>query len=111
MATAQLAFEDDKVPQADGSMRRPPVVRSATGFSGRRFCKIFPDGKGWALQLMDVGWAANEDEYLVRFASLSAAISYAVRNDYSYRVVHPQPAIHTLQPRKDSDGRRAGRSA
>jgi hypothetical protein len=60
---------------------------------------------------MDVGWAANEDEYLVRFASLSAAISYAVRNDYSYRVVHPQPAIHTLQPRKDSDGRRAGRSA
>ncbi len=93
MATAQVAFEDDKVPQADGSMRRPPVVRSATGFSGRRFCKIFPDGKGWALQLMDVGWAANEDEYLVHFASLSAAISYAVRNDYSYRVVHPQPEI------------------
>ena len=88
MAAAQLAYN---VPQADGSMRRPPVVRSATGFSGRRFCKIFPNGKGWALQLMDVGWAANEDEYLVRFASLSAAISYAVRNDYSYRVVHPQP--------------------
>ena len=88
MATAQLAFENYIVPKTGGTMRRPPVVRSATSFSGRRFCRIYPDGKGWALQLMDVGWAANEDEYLVRFATLSAAISYAVRNDYSYRVVH-----------------------
>ena len=86
-------------------------MRRATGFSGRRFCKIFPDGKGWALQLMDVGWAATEDAYLVRFASLAAAISYAVRNDYSYQVVHAQPTIPTLQPRNDSEGRRTGRSA
>src|ERR1044071_8291818 len=99
MATAQLAFENYNVPQAGGSTRQPPVVRSATGFSGRRFCRIYPDGKGWALQLMDIGWAANEDEYLMHFASLSAAISYAVRNDYSYRVVHAQLANHTLQPR------------
>ena len=91
-------------------MRRPPVVRSATGFSGRRFCKIYPDVNGWALQLMDIGWSANEDEYLLHFASLSAAISYAVRNDYSYRVVHAQPSIHSLEQRIDNEGRRAGRS-
>ena len=110
MATTQLALENYNVPRTGGTMRRPPVVRSATGFSGRRFCRIYPDGKGWALQLMDVGWAANEDEYLVRFASLSAAISYAVRNDYSYRVVHAQPSIHSLEQRIDNEGRRAGRS-
>ena len=110
MATAQLAFENEKAPKTGGTMRRPPVVRSATGFSGRRFCRIYPDGKGWALQLMDVGWAANEEEYLLHFASLSAAISHAVRNDYSYRVVHAQPSINLLERRIGNEGRRVGRS-
>ena len=91
MATAQLA-ENYNVPKTGGTMRRPPMVLSATGISGRRFCRIYPDGKGWALQPMDVGWAGNEDQYPLHFASLSAAISHAVRNDYSYRVVHAQPS-------------------
>ena len=108
MAAAQLAYN---VPQADGSMRRPPVVRSATGFSGRRFCKIFPDGKGWALQLMDVGWAANEERTSCasrrcqpRFptpCAMTILIGSCIRS----------LAIYTLQPRKDSPGRRARRSA
>jgi hypothetical protein len=37
MATAQLVFENYNVLKTGGTMRRPPVVRSATGFSGRRF--------------------------------------------------------------------------
>jgi hypothetical protein len=110
MATAQLAFENYIVPKTGGTMRRPPMVRSATGFSGRRFCRIYPDGNRWALQLMDVGWAANEGEHLLHFASLSVAISYAVRNDYSYRVVHAQPSIHKLERKIGNERRRAGRS-
>jgi len=110
MATTQLALENYNVPRTGGTMRRPPVVRSATGFSGRRFYKIYPDVNGWALQLMDIGWSANEDEYLLHFASLSAAISYAVRNDYSYRVVHAQPSINLLERRIGNEGRRVGRS-
>ena len=110
MAAAQLAFENYNVPQAGGSTRQPPVMRSATGFSGRRFCKIYADGNRWVLQLMDKGWAAKEDEYLLHFASLSAAISYAVRNDYSYRVVHVQPSLDPLEQRISNERRRAGRS-
>lgn len=72
-----------------GSRRPPKTPRTASGFAGRRFCRIFPNGDVWMLRVERGGWeltAGPEDQKT--FPTLSAAISYAVANDFSYRVVH-----------------------
>ena len=46
------------------------------GFSGRRFCRIFPCGDQWLLQLEKGGWSRSaEDESHKTFPTLTAAIT------------------------------------
>jgi hypothetical protein len=71
-----------------GSCRKPPVSpRAASGFSGRRFCRIYPEGGVWMLQLDPGPWGLSREDRQT-FATLNAAIAYAIRRGYSYRVVH-----------------------
>ena len=78
------------LPAAGGGSRRPPMMpRTASGFSGRRFCRIFPNGDVWMLRVERGGWELTaEPEDQKTFPTLAAAISYAVANAFSYRVVH-----------------------
>jgi hypothetical protein len=61
--------------------------RAASGFSGRRFCRIYPESGIWILQLDPGPWGLSREDRQT-FATLNAAIAYAIRNGYSYRVVH-----------------------
>jgi hypothetical protein len=72
-----------------GSRRRPPIHRAASGFSGRRFCRIFPNDSRWILQIEHGGWSREGSRKT--FATLTAAIVYAVAHGLSYRVVHAAP--------------------
>ena len=101
----------------DGS-RPPKTPRTGSGFSGRRFCRIFPNGDVWMLRVERGSWemtAGPEDQKT--FPTLSAAILYAVANDFSYRVVHALENKDTgedlfwkrLGPRKHNPGRPAPR--
>jgi hypothetical protein len=95
-----------------GGSRRPPrTPRTAGGFSGRRFCRIFPCGDQWLLQLEQGGWSrsAGEDESHKTFPTLTAAIAYAVQRGLNYRVVHVPIAAadargYTPVPPKNSGG-------
>src|SRR6185369_11262057 len=81
----------------------PPVLvkkgvrthRVASGFSGPPFCRIAPHTEGWMLEL-DAGmsgmWLHDQAERCKTFASLVAAIYYAVARGWRYRVVHAAPA-------------------
>jgi len=99
MATICLARSHDSVtgiecrPLSGGSRRPPLTPRTAGGFSGRRFCRIFPCGDQWLLQLEKGGWSqsASEDESHKTFPTLTAAITYAVQRGLNYRVVHVPP--------------------
>jgi hypothetical protein len=103
MATICLARSHDSVtgiecrPLSGGSRRPPLTPRTAGGFSGRRFCRIFPCGDQWLLQLEKGGWSqsASEDESHKTFATLTAAITYAVQRGLNYRVVHVPPSAST----------------
>lgn len=67
----------------------PKRPRTASGFSGRRFCRIYPSEDAWVLETLLGGWAASgRNDNRKMFPTLSAAIIYAVANGYSYRVVH-----------------------
>ena len=81
---------------AGGKCKPPSFPRSAGGASGRRFCRIYPDGSQWVLQLQPSAWPANnpDEATRLRFLTLTAAIGYAVAKDLSYRVVHAVPAGH-----------------
>src|SRR5690349_21305460 len=68
-------------PRSAGGFRRPPA------------CRIVPEGDGWVLELEpDRGGAwLGSDAHLVwrqTFASLMAAIAYALTRGWRYRVVH-----------------------
>ena len=115
MATVGIARSEDACSRsanllaaAGGGSRRPPMMpRTASGFSGRRFCRIFPNGDVWTLRVERGGWeltAGPEDQKI--FPTLSAAISYAVANDFSYRVVH---ALGTKNTGEDLCWRPLGR--
>ena len=101
MATVGIARSKDACPRSanilpaaggallDDSRRPPKRARTGSGFSRRRFCRIFPNGDVWMLRVERGGWemtAGPQDQKT--FTTLSAAISYAVANDFSYRVVH-----------------------
>ena len=71
-----------------GGSRRPPLMpRTASGFSGRRFCRIFPVGELWMLRVEPGGGGMSTDTQK-SFATLNAAIAYAIANEFSYRVFH-----------------------
>ena len=92
MATISLAsvtdFKTDwSAPLNGGSRRHPPIPRTASGFSGRRFCKISPRDDLWVLE-MEQGWAgACIDQSCKTFPTLTAAITYAIARGLNYRVV------------------------
>jgi hypothetical protein len=71
----------------------PPLCpRTASGFFGRRFCRIYPDGNKWVLEAIGGGWTASrDDDNRKTFLTLTAAIVYAVANGFSYRVAHSPP--------------------
>lgn len=98
MATICLACSNASVASMKGPLgggsRRPPVPpRTASGFSGRRFCKIFPCGDQWLLRLEKGGWSPSvaDDRSHKTFPTLTAAITYAVQRGLNYRVVHVPP--------------------
>ena len=94
-----------------GSHRPPKTPRTASGFSGRRFCRIFPSGDVWMLRVERGGWEmAAGPEGQKTFPTLSAAISYAVANDLSYRVVHT-PGDQERGEYRCAAGRWGGQSA
>src|SRR5687767_10574732 len=70
-----------------GSINRTLATpRTAGGSSRRRFCRIYPGSNRWMLRVDPSGW---EMSALVKsFATLNAAISYALAHDFSYRVFH-----------------------
>ena len=70
-------------PPSSHSPQRP------SGFSGRRFCRIFPNDSRWILQIEHGGWSGEGSRKI--FATLTAAIVYAVAHGLSYRVVHAAP--------------------
>jgi hypothetical protein len=71
-----------------GGRRRPPLApRAGSGFSGRRFCRIYPESGVWILQLDPGPWGLSREDRQT-FATLNAAIAYAIKNGFSYRVVH-----------------------
>ena len=81
----------------------PPVLvkkgvrthRVASGFSRPPFCRIAPHTEGWMLELepgMSGMWLHDQAERCKTFASLVAAINYAVARGWRYRVVHAAPA-------------------
>jgi hypothetical protein len=82
-----------------GGSRLPPITRTASGFSGRRFCRIFPRDDLWVLQ-MEQGWAgACIDQSCKTFPTLTAAITYAVAHGLNYRVVYG-PTVTELGERR-----------
>jgi hypothetical protein len=97
MATICLARSNGSVASMNGLLsggsRRPPrTPRTASGFSGRRFCRIFPCADQWQLQVEKGGWPRSaEDESHKTFPTLTAAITYAVQRGLNYRVVHVPP--------------------
>ena len=97
MATICLTHSNDlvastKAPLSEGSRRPPGTPRTASGFSGRRFCRIFPSGDQWLLQMERGGWSRSaEHDSSKTFPTLTAAISHAVHRGLSYRVVHVPP--------------------
>jgi hypothetical protein len=69
----------------DGT-RTLATPRTAAGSSRRHFCRIYPDRGRWMLRVDPSGW---EMSALVKsFATLNAAIAYALAHDFSYRVFH-----------------------
>ena len=97
MATICLARSTDTMastgaPLSDGSRRPPVTPRTASGFSGRRFCRIFPSGDQWLLQMEKGGWSRSAAHDSPKaFPTLTAAITYAVHRGLAYRVVHVPP--------------------
>lgn len=69
--------------------------RIAGGFSRPPFCRIAPHLEGWVLELepgMERIWLDGPACRRKTFASLAAAIDYAVKRGWRYRVLHAAPA-------------------
>jgi hypothetical protein len=82
------------LPTIVGKRSRAP--RTAGGFSRPPFCRIAPDVEGWVLELepgAERTWFGGQACIGRRkiFASLTAAIDYAVARGWRYRVVHAPP--------------------
>ena len=71
----------------DGSTNRTLVTPCTAGGSfQRRFCRIYPGGERWMLRVDPSGWEMSPT--IKTFATLNAAIGYAIAHDFSYRVFH-----------------------
>ena len=90
MATDNFArslTQPEAAEAGDGSTNRTPAMpRTAGGSFRRRFCRIYPRGERWMLRLDASGWERSAT--IKSFATLNAAIAYAIAHDFSYRVFH-----------------------
>src|SRR5690349_17193472 len=95
-------------PKAEGVRPPPRTPRCATGSSRRPFCRIFPEGRIWVLELSPEFSLAAEvrvpPKRLV-FPTLGAAVFHAIANDYRYKVVHAQPKPASVMPLSQLSGR------
>ena len=88
IASSPNAFHSRTLAGA-GQGAPPKGPRAASGFSERRFCRIYPSEDAWVLETLLGGWAASgRNDNRKMFPTLTAAIIYAVANGFSYRVVH-----------------------
>src|SRR5690348_12353396 len=87
--------------KAEGVRPPPRMPRCATGSSRRPFCRIFPEGRIWVLELSSEFSLATDvrvpPKRLV-FPTLSATIFHAIANDYRYKVIHAQPKPGSVTP-------------
>ena len=87
-------------PKAEGVRPPPRTPRCATGSSRRPFCRIFPEGRIWVLELSAEFPTAETPippKRLV-FPTLGAAVFHAIANDYRYKVIHAQPKPGSVMP-------------
>jgi hypothetical protein len=104
LADASLSQHDPSLiprPKAEGVRPPPRLPRCATGSSRRPFCRIFPEGRIWVLELSPeftlTADARVRPKRLV-FPTLGAAIFHAIANDYRYKVIHAQPKPASVMP-------------
>jgi hypothetical protein len=97
MATTTVALKGTSEPSLRkiaalagfGGVSPPKTPRAAGGFSGRRFCRIYPSGEAWVLEPLSGGWAvAGREDDRRTFPTLTAAIIHAAANGFSYRVLY-----------------------
>lgn len=86
--------------------KRMRAPRSAGGASRPPTCRIAPDVGGWVLELDPTLNATHRSEKRMSFHSLMAAIDYAVRRGWRYRVVH----VTTISPSPGGCTNRAHRA-
>lgn len=97
---------------AAGDGRKPPRIPiTASGSSGRRFCRIYREASRWIVHLQPGAWPSNsaDEDCRIPFHTLSAAISYAITKGLSYRVIHDheRPAYPMRLPANDRGEQRA----
>ena len=100
-ATPLVAYQQRRMsqePQA-AECRFIPGLRRAHGRSGRPFCRIYPKGQIWVLELEPAtgGWLHREFRkktgdkvsapLRITFPTLSAAIDYAEEHGFDFRII------------------------
>ena len=88
-------------PKAEGVRPPPRTPRCATGSSRRPFCRIFPEGRIWVLELspeFSLTADARVPPKRLVFPTLGAAVFHAIANDYRYKVIQAQPKAASVMP-------------
>jgi hypothetical protein len=88
-------------PTPEGVLPPPRMPRCATGSSRRPFCRIFPEGRIWVLELrpeFSLAADARVPPKRLVFPTLGAALFHAIANDYRYKVIHAQPKPAPVMP-------------
>jgi hypothetical protein len=108
---AGLSYEPYEVLAAP--WRPPKEPRRAGGLSGRPSCRIYPRKQIWLLEVErgSGGWieppassaASNgsSEPTGLAFPSLAAAIAYAERHGFDYRVVAPKHRMKEVRAARD----------
>ena len=76
------------------ALRPPPPRRAAAGLSGRPTCRIYARGDVWILEIdfASGGWlvGGNNAGRRLIFPNLAAAVAYAERYGFDYRIEPPR---------------------
>ena len=87
--------------------RRPKEPRRAGGLSGRPSCRIYPRRDIWLLEIDpgSGGWierpSSTGPSTGLAFPTLAAAIAYAERHGFDYRVIAPRHRMKELRTGRD----------
>ena len=105
-------------PSCEAAIARPPLMppRSRT-LSGRPSCRIYLGRRAWILEFETPWggwmepWAASRqfEPRTLAFPTLAAAVGYAERHGYDYRIEPPARRSSPSIPRR-RDGQRLSRS-